>query len=150
MNDKLRIIDNLNVYEKHDNVAIAGKLVCDCGCHLFSIFHTGKVTKGILASYLVKKDKQIVINAVCKDCGKSIIILDSKIDGINPKVCDIYTEEKFLLKNINENFEITLKYNYYPIDFMSNKFVECFIEIKNDSSVSKISSSLIPASLSCK
>ena len=72
MDNKLRIIDNLNIYEIHDNVAIAGKLMCDCGCHLFSIYHTGKVTKGILAPYLIKKDKQIVIKAVCKDCGKII------------------------------------------------------------------------------
>ena len=132
MNDELRILSNLNIYETHDNVAIAGKLICDCGCSLFSIFHTGKVTKGVLAPYLVNKDKQIVIKAVCKDCGKSIIVFDSKIDGINPLVGNLYTSEKFLIKNIKEDFEITLKYNYYPKDFKSNKFIECFIDIKNE------------------
>lgn len=131
MDNKLRIIDNLNIYEIHDNVAIAGKLMCDCGCHLFTIFHTGKVTKGILAPYLIKKDKQIVIRAVCKDCGKSINIFDSKIDGIKPIMCDRYPEEKFQIKNIDENFEIVLKYNYYSKDYKTNNFVECFIEIKN-------------------
>ena len=131
MDNKLRIIDNLNIYEIHDNVAIAGKLMCDCGCHLFSIYHTGKVTKGILAPYLIKKDKQIVIRAVCKDCGKSINIFDSKIDGIKPIMCDTYPEEKFQIKNIDENFEIVLKYNYYSKDYKTNNFVECFIEIKN-------------------
>lgn len=131
MDNKLRIIDNLNIYEIHDNVSIAGKLMCDCGCHLFSIYHTGKVTKGILAPYLIKKDKQIVIRAVCKDCGKSIIIFDSKIDGIKPIMCDTYPEEKFQIKNIDENFEIVLKYNYYSKYYKTNKFVDCFIEIKN-------------------
>ncbi|MDY0278297.1 MAG: hypothetical protein RBQ97_09470 [Acholeplasma sp.] len=131
MDNKLRIIDNLNIYEIHDNVAIAGKLMCDCGCHLFSIYHTGKVTKGILAPYLIKKDKQIVIRAICKDCGKSIIIFDSKIDGIKPIMCDTYPEEKFQIKNIDENFEIVLKYNYYQNDFKTNKFVDCFIKIEN-------------------
>ena len=131
MDNKLRIIDNLNIYEIHDNVAIAGKLMCDCGCHLFSIYHTGKVTKGILAPYLIKKDKQIVIKAVCKDCGKSIIIFDSKIDGIKPIMCDTYPEEKFQIENIDEHFEIVLKYNYYSKDYKTNKFVDCFIEIKN-------------------
>lgn len=131
MDNKLRIIDNLNIYEIHDNVAIAGKLICDCGCHLFSIYHTGKVTKGILAPYLIKKDKQIVIRAICKDCGKSIIIFDSKIDGIKPIMCDTYPEEKFQIKNIDENFEIVLKYNYYQNDFKTNKFVDCFIKIEN-------------------
>lgn len=131
MDNKLRIIDNLNIYEIHDNVAIAGKLMCDCGCHLFSIYHTGKVTKGILAPYLIKKDKQLVIRVVCKDCGNSINIFDSKIDGIKPIMCDTYPEEKFQIKNIDENFEIVLKYNYYSKDYKTNNFVECFIEIKN-------------------
>ena len=131
MNNKLRIIDNIEILEEHDNVAMACQLICDCGCNHFSIFHTGKVTKGILASYLLKKDKQIVIRAVCKDCGKSIIIFDSKLDGIKPLVCDSYPEDKFQIKNIDENFEILLKYNYYPRDYKTNNFIECFIEIKN-------------------
>lgn len=132
MNEQLRIIDNIKIIEEYNDVAMACHLVCDCGCNHFSIFHTGKVTKGIFAPYLIKKDKQIVIKAVCKDCGKSIIVLDSKIDGIKPIMCDTYPEEKFLLKNINENFEIILKYNYYQNDFKTNKFVDCFIEIKNE------------------
>ena len=132
MNNELRILNNLNIYEIHDNVAIAGKLICDCGCNLYSIFHTGKATKGVLAPYLIKKDKQIVIKAVCKDCEKSIIIFDSKIDGIRPSACNnTYEEQNFSIKNISVNFEIDFKYNYYPEDFMSNKFVDCFIEIKN-------------------
>lgn len=131
MDNKLRIIDNLNIYETHNNVAVAGKLVCDCGCNCFSIFHTGRVTRGILAPYLLKKDKQIVIKAVCKDCGKSIVIFDSKKDGLKALTCDTYPEEKFKIKNIDENFEIIIKYNYYPEDYKTNNFVDCFIEIKN-------------------
>ena len=90
MNNKLRIIDNIKILEEHDNVAMACQLICDCGCNHFIIFHTGKVTKGIFAPYLIKKDKQIVIKAVCKDCGKSIIVFDSKIDGIKPIMCDTF------------------------------------------------------------
>ena len=131
MNNNLRIIDNISVIEERDDVAMACQLVCDCGCNHFSIFHTGKVTKGILAPYLLRRDKQIVIRAACKYCGKSIIIFDSKIDGIKPIICDIYPEEKFQIKNIDENFEIVLKYNYYPKDYKTNNFVDCFIEIKN-------------------
>ena len=131
MDNQLRIIDNIKIFEVHNNVAMSGQLLCDCGCEMFSIYHTGKVTKGILSSYLIKKDKQIVIKAVCKACGKSIIILDSGIDGLNPHNHNEYLEEQFLLKDVNDFFEITLKYNYYPKDFKSNKFVDCFIEIKN-------------------
>ena len=131
MNNKLRITDNIKILEEHDNVAMACQLICDCGCNHFIIFHTGKVTKGILVPYLIKKDRQIVIKAVCKDCGKSIIIFDSKIDGIKPIMCDTYPEEIFQIKNMDENFEIVLKYNYYSKDYKTNKFVDCFIEIKN-------------------
>jgi hypothetical protein len=46
-------------------------------------------------------------------------------------MCDTYPEEKFQIKNIDENFEIVLKYNYYSKDYKTNKFVDCFIEIKN-------------------
>ena len=131
MSEQLRIIDNINIIEEHDNVAMACRLVCDCGCNHFIIFHTGKVTKGILASYLLKKDKQIIIRVVCKDCGKSIVIFDSNIDGMKHITRDSFSEEKFKIKNIDENFEIILKYNYYPKDYKTNNFLECFIEIKN-------------------
>ena len=43
-----------------------------------------------------------------------------------------YPVEKFTLKNIKDSYEITLKYNYYKNDYKTNKFVECFIEIKNE------------------
>ncbi len=132
MGEQLRIIDNIKIIEEHDNVAFFGKLICYCGCELFRVQHTGKVTKGILFPYLIKKDKQIVIKAICKDCGKSIIILDSGIDGLNPYKHSEYPEEQFLLKNVNDFFEITLKYNYYSKDYKTNKFVDCFIEIKNN------------------
>ena len=132
MDNQLRIIDNIKIIEVHDNVAMSGQLVCDCGCKSFEIFHTGKVTKGILTSYLIKKDKQIVIKAVCEKCGKPIIIYDSKIDGINPFITKEYLEEKFSIKNIKNEYEIIMKYNYYSKDFKSNRFVNCFIEIKND------------------
>lgn len=132
MNDQLRILDNLRIIIERDEVALMGELVCDCGCEHFYIFHSGKQTKGILASYLIKKDKQIVIKAVCEKCGKEIIIYDSKIDGIKPLGNNEYPIDKFVLKNIKDSYEITLKYNYYKNDYKTNKFVDCFIEIKNE------------------
>lgn len=132
MNGKLRIIDNINIIEEHDGVAFSGQLVCDCNCNLFDIYHTGKKTKGILAPYLIKNDKQIVIKAVCKKCGKVIVVYDSKIDGLNPSDQNIYLEEKFTLQNGNDGYEIILKYNYYLKDFKTNKFYDCFIEVKNE------------------
>ena len=47
---ELRIINNLEILEEIDNVALNGKLKCNCGCNEFYIYHTGKQTKGILFS----------------------------------------------------------------------------------------------------
>ena len=65
MNNKLRIIDNIKILEEHDNVAMACQLICDGGCNHFIIFHTGKVTKGILAPYLIKKDGRMTTFFYC-------------------------------------------------------------------------------------
>ena len=40
--DELRIINNLEIIEEIDNVALKGKLKCNCGCNEFYIYHTGK------------------------------------------------------------------------------------------------------------
>lgn len=100
MNNQLRVLDNLRIVIERDEVALAGKLVCDCECEHFYIYHSGKQTKGILIPYLIKKNKQIAIKAVCERCGKEIIIYDSKIDGIKPLMNNEYLVEKFTLKNI--------------------------------------------------
>lgn len=132
MNNQLRILDNLRIIFDRDEVALMGELVCNCGCEHFYIFHTGNQTKGILAPYLIKKDKQIVIKVVCERCEKELLIYDSKIDGIKPLMNNEYPVDKFTLKNIKDSYEITLKYNYYKNDYKTNKFVDCFIEIKNE------------------
>ena len=61
--DELRIINNLEIIDEIDNVALKGKLNCNCGCNEFYIYHTGKQTKGTLSSDIVKHKKQDVINA---------------------------------------------------------------------------------------
>ena len=58
-----RIMDNLEIIEEIDNVALKGKLKCNCGCNEFYIYHTGKQTKGILFTDIVKHKKQVVISA---------------------------------------------------------------------------------------
>ncbi|MCI9182227.1 MAG: hypothetical protein HFG90_03125 [Acholeplasmatales bacterium] len=131
MSEKLRIIDNIKIIEEHSDASFSGHLICDCGYKSFSIFHTGKRTKGILAPYLIKKKKQIVIKAVCKNCGKKIVIYDSNVDGRKPLLTKKYPEEKFFLKNFNDEFEIIMKYNYFSNDYKTNQFLDCFIEIKN-------------------
>jgi hypothetical protein len=56
MDKKLRIIDSLENICEHNNVALEGDLICECGNHYFKIYHSGKQTKGIFAPYLIKKN----------------------------------------------------------------------------------------------
>ena len=128
---ELRIKDNLKINEEHDQVALKAKLVCRCGCEKFKLFHTGKQTKGIFFPHLVKKNKQIEIVAHCECCGHKITILDTKIDGSKPLVADKNVLAQFKLKDLDV-FNIEVAYKYYVDDYMTNKFVECFIFIRND------------------
>ena len=130
----LRIIDNLTNIIEHDNVALEGKLICDCGNAQFEIHHSGKQTRGILAPYLVKKDKQILILAKCTHCGKIITIYDSGLDGHGGKDTNKVTQP-FIMKNGTNQFEIRLMYNYYEQNFKTNLFEDCFVEINNSSFV---------------
>ena len=72
--DELRIINNLCDQECIRNVEFKGNLICNCQNKLFNIYHSGIKTRGILASYLIKRNKQIIINAVCKKCCNEITI----------------------------------------------------------------------------
>lgn len=76
--NKLKILDYLINICEFDGVAIEGNLQCSCFCNSFSIYHSGKQTKGIWSPFLVRKNKQLCIKAVCSCCGKSIIIYDFK------------------------------------------------------------------------
>ena len=58
--DELRIINNLCDQECIRNVAFKGNLICNCQNKLFNVYHSGKKTRGILASYLMKRAKSSV------------------------------------------------------------------------------------------
>ena len=89
----LRIIDNLTNIIEHDNVALEGELICDCENARFEIHHSGKQTRGILAPYLVKKDKQIlrrcsnvVLMYIIFLCA-NVICLQESFKYLNLQVC---------------------------------------------------------------
>ena len=129
--DELRIINNLEIIEEIDNVALKGKLKCKCGCNVFYIYHTGKQTKRILSPEIVKHKKQVVINAQCVNCKEIIKIFDSTIDGIKPVDAKQYEFKKLVLKKDIDTFKIIMMYNYYKEDYKTNKFVECFIDVES-------------------
>jgi hypothetical protein len=95
--DELRIINNLEIIDEIDNVALKGKLKCNYGYNEFYIYHTGKQTKGILSSDIVKHKKQVVINAQCVNCNETIKIYDSTFDGIESKNTKQYEFKKLVL-----------------------------------------------------
>lgn len=130
--DELRIINNLEIIEEIDNVALKGKLKCNCGCNEFYIYHTGKQTKRILSSDIVKHKKQVVINAQCVNCKEKVKIYDSTIDGIKPINAKQYEFKKLVLKKDIDTFKIIMMYNYYKEDYKTNKFVECFIDVESE------------------
>lgn len=131
MENKLRIIDNLeNIYE-HNNVALEGDLVCSCGNQYFKIYHSGKQTKGIFAPYLVKNNPQILIEVQCTCCEHSIIIFDNSIDGVKRVNADETAKKLFNILNDTYAYKIHLMYNYFENNFKTNSFEDCFIEISN-------------------
>ena len=130
--DELIIINNLEIIEEIDGVALKGKLKCNCGCNEFYIYHTGKQTKGILSSDIVKHKKQVVINAQCVNCKEIIKIFDSTSDCIKPINYKQYEFKKLVLKKDIDRFKITMMYNYYKEDYKNNKFVECFIDVESE------------------
>ena len=123
---KLRIIDNLKILEEVEKVAIEASLVCDCGNEYFHVLHTGKKTKGILSSWLVKANKQISVMCKCRNCGKELIVCDTTIDGLKPLHIENPNYAELAIKDKNE-FKIILYYNYWEEDYMTDRFYDCFI-----------------------
>ena len=59
--DELTIINYLCDKECIRNVAFKGNLICNCQNKLFNIYHSGIKKRGILASYLMKRNKKSII-----------------------------------------------------------------------------------------
>ena len=64
----LRILKYLDNIEEFNGVAISAKLRCTCGDCFFTFSHTGKQTRGILAPYIIRKNKQLILQAKCRSC----------------------------------------------------------------------------------
>ena len=128
--NQLRIIDSLHILEERDNAALAGKVVCHCGCDKFSIFHTGKQTRGVLFTDLVKSNGQIQIDVKCEYCKSSFTIFDTTVDGRKPSIARKGEIKQLCIKGIS-TFEIQMYYNYYPENFKTNRFEDCIIEVSN-------------------
>lgn len=131
MKQKLRILDNLINIKEHNNVALEGDLICNCGNQYFKIYHSGKQTKGILAPFLVNKNKQIIIETRCTCCNESTVIYDNSLDESKKNNFERLPLQLFDILNDDYYFKIHMMYNYYEENFKTNAFEECFIEISN-------------------
>ena len=141
---KLRLSDYLDDISEHNGVAISSKLRCTCGNSLFEFFHTGKQTKGILAPYIIRKNKQLILQAKCRSCGKTIEVFNSTLDGTRAKPqTETYEFATFTLPKSNiAEFEVVVKYNYFPEKIKengeySNNFENCFVYIVKDGNEGK-------------
>ena len=119
------------IEEEHDKVAVCGNLKCSCGMDKFLVYHTGKQTKGILSPYIKKMDKQILIDAKCPNCGRTIQIYDNTIDGEKTAMASVLERKQFLYKDMSE-FKIKIFLNYYEENYMTNKFVTIYVYLFGD------------------
>lgn len=131
----LRILDYLTNITERDGVTLSANLQCTCGETEFQFFHTGKQTKGILAPFIVRKEQQLVVKAVCPKCLNTIIVYDSAKDGSDAKVTDYANEfVSFVSNKLPKQFPIVIKYNYFPEKLKiggiySNQFENCYMYI---------------------
>ncbi len=137
--NKLRVLDYLSKIEELGEEALSADLMCTCGSNLFKIQHTGKQTRGVFTSQLVKKDQQLITKAICINCGAEIIIYNSKIDGTHKHQVD-QVDSKFrdfnLAKSRSDFFQIRMMFNYYPDKMkengvLTNDFEVIFVDISN-------------------
>jgi hypothetical protein len=141
---KLRILEFLNNIQEYNGVSISANLRCTCGNNKFVFSHTGKQTKGILAPYITKKNKQLILQAKCTCCGKNIEVYNSTIDGSKPQITEQLTAfMPFVIpKTSADKFEVLIKYNYWPEKLKvngrySNEFENCFIYIVDNGKETK-------------
>ena len=131
MEKELRIIGYIENICERGHVALEGDLVCECGNVFFTIYHSGKQTKGIFAPYLVKKNHQILIEARCTCCEKRIVIFDSSVDGSEPSGPSKPMEQTLKAFHDIYAYKIHVMYNYLESNFKTNLFEDCFIQISN-------------------
>lgn len=141
---RLRLLDYLDDISEYNGVSLSAKLRCTCGNSTFEFFHTGKQTKGVLAPYIIRRNKQLILHAKCRNCGKTIEAFNSTLDGSRAKEqAGTYEFTAFALpKSKASIFEVVIKYNYFPDKIKengeySNSFENCLIYIIKDGKESK-------------
>lgn len=129
--NKLRILGNLHIFERREGDSLAGRLICDCGGESFSISHSGRQTRGILRPDILPLGGQVIIDACCARCGKTIRIYDSSCDGKNAKGEVAPSSMKPLIIKGADCYSVNMYFNFDQGKFLTNEFTECFIEAES-------------------
>ncbi len=131
---KMRLEKNFIDEINHENVALEANLKRDCEGQMFTIMHTGKEKKSLFGGIsLAKKDGQIRIKALCKNCGKEFVLYDSATDGSKTKEAPATKYVKLAIKD-RDAFKINMKYNFMKENFKTDRFEGIAIDIQDDSS----------------
>lgn len=137
--EHLRVGAYLRDIKETGNAVLRGEIVCTCGNQCFSIYHSGRQTKGILSAFVAKKKGQLQVAAHCPACGRVMVLYDSARDGSrSKKKPSEEAKQIFALRDYSpEEWRITMLYNYYPEKckpqgVYSNDFEMIFIEVSND------------------
>lgn len=118
--------------EKYNKESLIGNLKCSCGSYEFNLYHTGRVTKGILLPYVVKTQKQIFLEAVCSSCNKRIQLYDSCVDGEKPIIVPHPEKKKLEIKGVDK-FKLEICLNYMNDDYyFTNKFFTFYLYWKTN------------------
>lgn len=70
---------------KTDSSNLNGKIVCNCGCEFFSIFHNENRNYDDTLGYSEQDGLKVV--AVCNNCRKKHLVFDEATQGYNGLVC---------------------------------------------------------------
>lgn len=98
---------------EYDDDSIQGELVCECGCREFIILHTGRQTRGLFRSELVKRDGQIRIKARCAACSKEYPLYCPAMENANARDFEGPGFEEFSPPNLRTNkWRLSLHYDW--------------------------------------
>lgn len=98
------------------NKLIEGGLAC-CGEHAFDVLTVGEVKHGMFFDTCLFPEKDtIILKAICKKCGKVILVFDSRCDGyghLKEKQHAPIAAKPFRCKKCSDDsFSVSIKYEY--------------------------------------
>lgn len=133
----LPVRNNLKNAADFESESLSGDLVCDCGCDLFAIRHSGRQAKWSFGRPITSDGKIFFIAAVCSACSRKFILHWSE-----PDLCEadeaqaVYAD--FFHRRVRDNrWHVRLEYEWFYGNGKeggewSSAYNDVTIEIRND------------------